>query len=88
MKILICPVNGPRNIDEFQCLGPVRETPDPEATDDRGWARQLFRAENRRGVVTEWWRHVPSNVFFLAERNIVSDVVLRTFLPSGPAASP
>ncbi|MFO1147459.1 MAG: sarcosine oxidase subunit delta [Alsobacter sp.] len=85
MKILTCPVNGARNIDEFQCLGPVRDMPDPDATQDRDWARALFRAENRRGVVTEWWRHVPSNMFFLAERDIVTDEVVRTVLPSGGA---
>ena len=34
MKILTCPLNGPRNIDEFQYLGPVRPAPDPEATSD------------------------------------------------------
>lgn len=85
MKILTCPVNGPRNIDEFQCLGPVRDAPDVDATSDRDWALHLFRAENRLGTVTEWWRHVPSNVFFLAERHIVSNRVLRTYLPTGGA---
>jgi sarcosine oxidase, subunit delta len=81
MKLLTCPMNGPRNIDEFECFGPVRTPPDPAATGDRDWARQLFAAENRRGIITEWWRHVPSNVYFLAERHIVSNEVLRTFLP-------
>ncbi|TGV63869.1 sarcosine oxidase subunit delta, partial [Mesorhizobium sp. M2D.F.Ca.ET.160.01.1.1] len=27
----------------------------------------------------EWWRHVPSNYFFLAERDLVSNEVIRTF---------
>ena len=81
MKILTCPMNGPRNIDEFQSLGPVREGPAPDALTDAEWARHLFRADNRRGVVTEWWRHVPSNVFFLAERDIVTNEILRTFKP-------
>ncbi len=86
MKLLTCPVNGPRNIDEFQCLGPVRRMPDPATASDAEWARQLFAAENRRGAITEWWRHVPSNTVFLAERHIVSDAVLRTFLPAGDPA--
>jgi sarcosine oxidase subunit delta len=84
MKILTCPMNGPRNIDEFQSFGPVRAAPDPEATTDAGWALQLFRAENRRGVVVEWWRHVPSNFFFLAERDLVSNKIVRTFEPPAP----
>lgn len=87
MKLLACPVNGPRNIDEFQCLGPVRAAVDAAALSDTQWTAQLFRAENRRGVVTEWWRHVPSNVFFLVERDIVSNTVLRSFLPPAGCGS-
>lgn len=82
MKILTCPMNGPRNIDEFQYLGPLRTSPDPEATSDRDWARHLFRAENRPGLMVEWWRHRPSNYVFLAERHTVTNQVLRTFDPS------
>lgn len=83
MKILTCPMNGPRNIDEFQSLGPVREDPAPDALSDAEWAHHLFRAENRRGVVTEWWRHVPSNFYFLAERDIVTNEILRTYEAGG-----
>lgn len=79
MKLLNCPMNGPRNIDEFQSLGPVRATLDPYSTADADWSRHLFRAENRRGTVVEWWRHVPSNHFFLAERDLVSNEIIRTF---------
>jgi sarcosine oxidase subunit delta len=83
MKLLTCPMTGPRNIDEFQSFGPVRATPDPDQTADAEWSRQLFRAENRKGFVIEWWRHVPSNTFFLAERDLVSNEVIRTFAASG-----
>ncbi|MFN3642519.1 MAG: sarcosine oxidase subunit delta [Gemmobacter sp.] len=79
MKLLHCPLNGPRNIDEFQSFGPVR--PDPGDVDDAAWAAHLFHAENRLGTITEWWRHIPSNTVFLAERDIVTDIVLRTWLP-------
>lgn len=79
MKLLTCPMNGPRNIDEFQSFGPVRGTLDPASTPDAAWSRHLFRAENRKGTVLEWWRHVPSNFFFLAERDLVSNEILRTF---------
>jgi sarcosine oxidase subunit delta len=81
MKILTCPMNGPRNIDEFQSFGPVRDAADPDAMTDAEWARHLFRAENRKGVVVEWWRHVPSNFFFLAERDLVSNEIIRTYEP-------
>lgn len=82
MKLLNCPMNGPRNIEEFQYLGPVRDELDPLSASDEAWARRLFRAENRPGVIVEWWRHAPSNYIFLAERDIVSNVCLRTFDPS------
>ena len=82
MKILTCPMNGPRNINEFQSFGPLKADPDPETTSDQDWARHLFRANNTRGVITEWWRHVPSNYFFLAERNATTNEIIRTFDPS------
>lgn len=82
MKRLTCPMNGPRNIEEFQSFGPLRDMPDPDALSDAEWARHLFRAENRRGRVIEWWRHVPSNYFFLAERDIVTNEIVRSFDPS------
>jgi sarcosine oxidase, subunit delta len=82
MKVLTCPMNGPRNIDEFQSFGPLRPKADPDGMSDADWAHHLFHAENRPGVVTEWWRHVPSNYFFLAERDIVTNRVLRTFDPA------
>lgn len=80
MKLMPCPLNGPRNIDEFQYLGPLRPDPDPDAT-DADWAAHLFRAENRPGAMVEWWRHTPSNTVFLAERHTVTDTILRTWLP-------
>ncbi len=56
MKILTCPMNGPRNINEFQSFGPLKVNPDPNTTSDGDWAVHLFRANNSRGVITEWWR--------------------------------
>ncbi|RUU16243.1 sarcosine oxidase subunit delta [Mesorhizobium sp. M7A.T.Ca.TU.009.01.3.2] len=88
MKILTCPMNGQRNIDEFQSFGPVRAELDPDRAADADWSRHLFRAENRKGVVVEWWRHVPSNYFFLAERDLVTNEIIRTFDASEPRAQP
>ncbi|TIU97781.1 MAG: sarcosine oxidase subunit delta, partial [Mesorhizobium sp.] len=31
MKLLDCPMNGPRNIDEFQSFGPLRQAPDTDS---------------------------------------------------------
>jgi len=80
MKLLHCPLNGPRNIEEFQYLGPMRPEIEEDAA-DAAWAAHLFRAENRPGAMVEWWRHTPSNTVFLAERHTVTDMILRTWLP-------
>ena len=81
MKILHCPINGPKNVDEFQYLGPSRQEA-PE-TADLILAR-LFYPENPAGLLVEWWRHTPSNTVFLAGRNTLTDEVVRTWLPTGP----
>ena len=81
MKILHCPINGPKNVDEFQYLGPSRQEA-PE-TADLILAR-LFYPANPSGLLVEWWRHTPSNTVFLAERNTLTDEVVRTWLPTGP----
>lgn len=77
MKILNCPVNGARNIDEFQYLGPWREVA-PEMPENI--IERVFYTVNPAGRVVEWWRHVPSNTVFLAERDTVTDRILRTFV--------
>ena len=81
MKLLHCPMNGPRNISEFQYLGPVRTAPEPDRTSDADWAAYLFSVPNDRGFQLEYWRHTPSNYVFLAERHIGTGEVRRTFDP-------
>ncbi|RJT32679.1 sarcosine oxidase subunit delta [Mesorhizobium waimense] len=79
MKLLTCPVNGPRNITEFQYLGPVRAA---SAEQPEQLIEALFYAENPLGVMREWWRHTPSNTVFIAERHTVSDQIAATYLPN------
>lgn len=74
-----CPLNGPRNISEFVCGGEVVEMPDPVSADDREWADYLFMETNTRGVVKEWWLHVATSYWFIAERNTETDEILRTY---------
>lgn len=83
MKLLTCPVNGPRNITEFQYLGPVRTT---NVDQPEQLIEALFYAANPLGVLKEWWRHTPSNTVFIAERHTVSDQILATYLPSRKSA--
>ncbi|MFQ5953781.1 MAG: sarcosine oxidase subunit delta [Kiloniellales bacterium] len=79
MKIMPCPLNGPRNISEFICFGEVTEMPDPEAASDDDWADFVWCSNNTAGVVREWWFHVPTSYWFIAERDTVSDQILRTY---------
>ena len=83
MKLLTCPMNGPRNVSEFQYLGPCRPGPDPNTTSDADWAAHLFGAPPPGEALTEWWRHTPSNTVFLAERDPITGAVARTWLPEG-----
>ncbi len=81
MKILTCPLNGPRNISEFTYGGELKRMPDPATCSDAEWADYVFNSENLAGTVIEWWLHNTSSYWFLAERHTVSDQVLRTFDP-------
>src|SRR5262252_3867521 len=79
MKILNCPLNGPRNISEFVWGGEVKPMPDPGAGSDRDWGAFVFLENNTAGVVREWWCHVPTSFWFIAERNTVTDEIIRTY---------
>ncbi len=78
MKLLTCPLNGPRNISEFVWLGEVKEMPDPDTCPDAEWAEYVFLESNIAGIVDEWWVHAPSNMFFIARRNTLTDEVIET----------
>ena len=79
MKIMPCPLNGPRNISEFVYGGEVVIEPDPEACTRAEWADYVFLERNRAGVVREWWLHVATAYWFIAERDTVTDEIVRTY---------
>ena len=79
MKILNCPLNGPRNISEFTYGGEYHPMPEPAKTGRRAWAEYVFFHDNPAGIVTEWWMHTASAFWFLVDRNTVTDEVLRTY---------
>jgi sarcosine oxidase subunit delta len=80
MKLMPCPVNGPRPVSEFQYGGELRDAPDPAACTDALWAEYVFNRNGSPGVKREWWCHIPSNCWFIAERDTAADRVLRTWL--------
>ena len=79
MKIMNCPLNGPRNISEFAWGGEVKAMPDPLTCSDDEWAEYVFLENNTAGVVREWWCHLPTSFWFIAERNTVTDEIIRTY---------
>lgn len=80
MKLMTCPINGTRPISEFVYGGEVRPMPDPNSVDDETWAAYVFNRNSVPGIQQEWWCHTPSNTWFMADRNTVTDEVLRTYL--------
>lgn len=84
MKQLTCPVNGLRPISEFAYGGECREMPDPGACSDEQWSDYVFNRSGAAGIKREWWYHLASGTWFIAERDTAADRVLRTYL-SGQA---
>ena len=79
MKIMPCPLNGPRNISEFVYGGELKDMPDQNHCSDLEWADYVFNHDNLAGVVREWWMHAPSSYWFIAERNTITDEILKTY---------
>ena len=80
MKILTCPINGPRPLQEFQYGGELRDMPDPGQADDSSWADYVFHRSGEPAIKREWWYHLPSGTWFIAERDNCLDEIVRTYL--------
>jgi len=79
MKLMSCPLNGLRNISEFICGGEVETMPDPISGNDHDWAKYLFMENNTKGLVREWWMHVPTSYWFIVERNTETEEIITTY---------
>ena len=86
MKLMTCPVNGPRIISEFSYAGELRTMPDPAAASDREWTDYVFNRRCLPGIKREWWCHTPSGTWFIAERDTATDAILKTYLYEAGAA--
>ena len=80
MKLINCPINGPRPLQEFHFGGEVRTAPEAAAATDAEWADYVFNRRGEPGVKREWWYHVPSGTWFIAERDNRTDEFLQTYL--------
>ena len=80
MKLIHCPINGPRPQQEFHFGGEVRSMPDPAEVSDEQWADYVFNRSGEPAVKREWWYHLSSGTWFIAERDNSTDEFLRTYL--------
>lgn len=79
MKLIPCPLNGPRPALEFAYGGEVRPMPDPRHCSDAQWTEWLFNRSGVPGVKREWWFHIASGHWFIAERDTLRDEFLRCY---------
>lgn len=86
MKLIDCPLIGPRPAAEFVYGGPWREMPDPEGCDDAAWGRYVFHRAGAPGVKRELWYHTPTGIWLVAERDTLTDVFHRTLTLAQAAA--
>jgi len=78
MKLIECPLNGVRSVQEFVCGGAVTREPLPDAP-AKAWAEYVFADDNSRGTVDEWWCHVASAYWFIVRRNRSTNAVTATY---------
>jgi sarcosine oxidase, subunit delta len=79
MKLIPCPLNGPRPALEFAYGGELRPMPDAQHCSDAEWTAWLFNRNGVPGVKREWWFHIASGYWFIAERDTLRDEFLRCY---------
>ena len=88
MKLLRCPLNGVRPISEFAYGGELREMPDPDTCSDVEWTDYVFNRTGVAGVKREWWCHIASGYWFIAERDTARDEFVATYDANRDATAP
>lgn len=79
--IFPCPDIGPRPRSEFRWGGYVKQKAGAEAAPE--WRQQLWLGEPS-GAMREWWFHVPSERWYVAERDVASEAFI-SFAPAEDA---
>lgn len=54
--------------------------PEPDDVSDEAWADYVFNRSGEPGIKREWWYHISSGTWFIAERDTFSDVFIRSYL--------
>ena len=80
MRIIDCPLIGPRPVAEFNYGGAVGEPPIVDPTPDQ-LAAQVFYRAGAPGLLREWWYHRPTGRWFVLERDTATDRVHRVVTP-------
>ena len=82
MLILTCPNCGDRNVSEFRFNGEYIPRPeDPSACSNSDWTDYLYIRTNSMNIQIEWWYHnAGCELWFLAERNTLTNRVVKTYL--------
>ena len=80
MKLIRCPINGVRPLQEFAFGGEVRTMPDPAKCSDAEWADYVFNRSGEPGLKEEWWYHLASGTWFIVERDTLKDEFVRSYL--------
>ena len=62
--------------------------PDPPPPATTQWTEYLFLEHNHAGEIYEWWLHAPTNSWFIARRNTVTDEILETMTVDAYFAAP
>jgi len=76
MKQITLDPLGTRPISEFSYGGEVVEEPDGRSVSDTEWADYLFHVDSAPGVKLEWWRHIPTGIWFRLRRDTLRDEFL------------
>lgn len=68
-----------RPVSEFAYGGEVRPMPNADECTDEQWTDYVFNRSGIPAIKREWWCHIASGYWFIAERDTLTDNVLRTF---------
>ncbi len=53
--------------------------PDPDRCSDREWSDYVFNRSGSPGIKYEWWCHIASGFWFIAQRDTACDRVIATY---------
>ena len=54
--------------------------PEPDKVSDEVWADYVFNRAGELGIKREWWYHLSSGTWFIAEHDTVKDIFIKTYL--------